>query len=502
MIAAGELLARAADASADGVAFVDNATRRSYADLASDAGRLSCALTECGVGRGDRVGVALEGSYHALTALHAILDAGAVYVPLRHAGPQEQLAAAMSDSDVAALIDGRRDSAAPILRYGARGASLLDETAAHLPFAELEHGEARLGARRNRDSDLAYIFYTSGSTGIPKGVVHDHRSLSEFARWATSAVVTASDDRVAAATALTFDISLLEILAPSAVAATVVGIPRQVVGFPGAFSAAIRDARPTVLQLVPALWRGLLGASELLTSLRVGVVTGERMAPGDWSALRAAAPGARLLNVYGSAEVNDCACFELPADRTDVGEVPIGRPIAGAKLEILDPAGDRCPPDAVGELTVATPMLMRGYWRRAGSPDQRVISVDGRPAYRTGDLARRATDGQIYLVARKDRSVKIGGEWVHLDEVETVALEHAAVVEALALVDDAEPRRAVRLIVAAKEALDPADLKRHCAARLASPARPRHVDVVDRLARNSHGKVEMAAPTNTPAAVA
>lgn len=468
------------------------ADARTYGELAADAGRLARVLRDYGVGAGDRVGVALESGYPALVSLYGILDAGAVYVPLGTTATEERLAAIAADAELAAAIDGRGEGGAeaPVLRVGAIGRGLLEEVAPRLPWRTLERHEGGLGVRSPAPEDPAYIIYTSGSTGPPKGVVHDHRSAAAFAAWASASFVAGPLERVAAATALTFDISLLELLAPVVVGAEIVPVPRRLAAFPGAFAGAVEAAAPTVLQLVPQLWRGLLGAPAALATLRVGIVTGESMPGPDWRALREAAPRARLFNVYGSTELNDCACFELPADWGDAAEVPIGRPIAGARAALRVDDGP-CPEGEVGELLMASPFTMRGYWKGRGDAG-RFTTLDGERFFRTGDLARQDPDGALRLVGRANRSAKVGGEWVHLGEVEAVAARHPEVTEALAVFDETDGRRGVLLVAATSATVQPADLRGFCAANLPTPARPRRVELVSALPRNQHGKVKIA----------
>jgi amino acid adenylation domain-containing protein len=487
------LPAQAADAAPAAVAFEDGTAARTYGELADDAARLATALRTSGVAAGDRIGVALDGGYEVLVALFGILAAGAVYVPLGANTVPERLAAIAEDAELAALVDGRGPAAsAPVVRHGARGSGLLDPGAARaMPWDDVAACDAGGAGPGPRETDLAYILYTSGSTGRPKGVAHDHASLAAFVAWAAAAVVTSASDRVAAATAVTFDISLLELVVPAAHGATTIGIPRGVAIFPGAFTKAIAAAAPTVLQLVPSLWRGVVEDPEALRTVRVAIVTGERMAPRDWRALRAALPEARILNVYGSTEVNDCACFELPESwPEDAGEVPIGTALPGVTLE-LDARGGGA--GDTGELLVASPMLMRGYWNLPEETSRRVVTLPGaRRAYRTGDLVRRAPDGTLRVEGRLDRSIKLGGEWVDLDEVEAVAARHPAVVEAVAVVSEAAERAAVRLVAVASGELDGTALQRWCGTRLPRPARPQVVELVEALPRNAHGKPDRA----------
>ncbi|MET0143547.1 MAG: AMP-binding protein [Ilumatobacteraceae bacterium] len=492
-----QLLAGCAEADPDRCAVVEDDRTFTYRELAERAHQLARSLRACGVRPGDRVGVGLEPGWHAVVSLFGIVEAGAVYVPLGTAPPDRRRVVA-ADADLRAIVEpdpGAAPGAPPAVRHGATGIALLDDAVSRwLSWDEVERQAPHMLPTTRRSDDIASIFYTSGSTGTPKGVAHDHSSWCSFVDWAAAAIVDDRDARVAATAALTFDISLLEIVVPIARRASIVVLPRRLAAFPAAFAAALERAAPTVLQLVPTMWRMVLHSPAALASVRVGVVTGERLAPKDWAVLRSVVPDTRLLNVYGSTEVNDCAAYELPATWDPSADVPIGTAVPTTCIALIGPDDAPVPDGHVGELVVAGPMVMRGYWNRDADTASRVVRLpDGASAFRTGDLARRAPDGELRLEGRRSRTVKVRGEWVNLGDVEAVALDHPAIVAAVALAAEAEgPGNIVRLLVTTNAPVDAAELVRHCGRRLPRPARPQLVDVVEELPMNANGKIDLA----------
>lgn len=495
MRSVSDLLERAADKAPDAVAFEGASEAWSYARLADDAQHLALTLSACGVEPGDRVGVALDGGYPALVSFWGVLAASAVYVPLGARTTPAALAATATHAEVAAIVDGRPAagggtlSGEPVVRYGSSSDALAACAGRTAPWTSGSGGRSRPRPRANPD-DLACIFYTSGTTDARKGACHEHRSLLSFARWADTAFTIGKDDVVAAASAPTFDISLLELLVPAVACAAIVDIQRDLLPFPPAFAEAVRRASPTVLQLVPRIWRDLLAAAPLPSTLRVGIVTGEPMAPAGWRALRTAAAGARLFNVYGTTEVNDCACFELPTDWCGAsGKVPIGKPPEHATIALIEPQSGEPTTDS-GEVVVAGPTVMREYWRAPDETKRRLVTLDdGERFFRTGDIAQRSSDGELYVIGRVDRSLKLGGEWVHLETVEAIVEDIPGITEASTEVLDRGSRSVVALTAATDLGITLEEIQRHCAHRLPRAAWPQELVIVPRLRRNRHGKI-------------
>jgi len=464
-----------------------------YGELEAWANRLAQALRAQGVGPETVAGICAEPSFAMVAGLLAILKAGGAYLALDPAHPPERLAALLADSGAQAVLAG--EQAAERLPSTVRRVLLEDwaQESGRVPDCPgLPASRPPAWPRAGADT-AAYVLYTSGSTGTPKGVVVSHRAVANRLRFQVAADLEPGA-RVLQRTRLGFDVSVLEVFAPLWVGATVV-LPEPGRQQDAAYLARlIAAAGVTNLALPPALFPALLAEEAFLSgrALRLVVTGGDRV-PGDLpqrygSAFAAAAAGAGaaplLISRYGPTEatisVAEWRC------RTDHGEpaalagpsVPIGRPIAGARLYLLDRGCREVPRGAPGELCIAGACLARGYLGRpeltaaAFSPDPfaRLAGDSGGRLYRTGDLARWRADGALEFLGRIDRQVKIRGIRLELGEVEAILGRHPEVRE-VAVVDRDEPatsgKRLVAYVVPAEEstALGPR-LRRYLGERL------------------------------------
>ncbi|HEV3073508.1 MAG TPA: non-ribosomal peptide synthase/polyketide synthase, partial [Thermoanaerobaculia bacterium] len=486
-----------------------------YGELAAWANRLARDLRAQGVGPESIVGICAEPSFAMVAGLLAILEAGGAYLALDPAHPPERLAALLADSGAQAVLAGERAGKQAAERLPSTVRRVLledpgqepgrDPDCPCLPLGEgcpgqgqrtlvprPKGGKGNLGhdqepwfgpasrprawPRAGADS-AAYVLYTSGSTGTPKGVVVSHRAVANRLRFQVAADL-APGARVLQRTRLGFDVSVLEVFAPLWVGATVV-LPEPGRQQDAAYLARLIAAGEiTNLALPPALFPALLAEEAFLRgrSLRLVVTGGDRV-PGDLPqrygsafAVAAGAAGAAplLVSRYGPTEaaisVAEWRC------RTDPGEgvapagpsVPIGRPIAGARLYLLDRGCREVPRGAPGELCIAGACLARGYLGRpeltaaAFSPDPfaRGAGEAGGRLYHTGDLARWRADGALEFLGRIDRQVKIRGIRLELGEVEAVLARHPEVRE-VAVVDRDEPATGGKRLVAYVVAADP-----------------------------------------------
>ena len=435
----GAAFAAIADARPDAIALIAGARRVTYGELAGMTARIACGLAARGLGRGDRVGLALPRSIEQVAAMLAVFRIGAVLVPLD---------AAWRDGIVVAhAIDQV-------------------EEVAGTPPAVVDDPDA-----------LALALYTSGSTGIPKAVLLDHRALTWRLHALALAMPYRADDLACHRTPATFIDAYAEILGP-----LLAGVPAIVLPHPLAIAdlaAAIESAGVTRLLLVPSLLALLLDARPALpASLRLVATSGEALT--DALAARFfAASRAQLANIYGSTEVAGDATIALLAP----GEpVTIGRPLEGVTLRIVD-----------DELQIAGPILARGYADQPALTAARF--VDG--WFRTGDRARRLADGRYALAGRVDDQVKIHGVRVELGEVEAALRALHGVREAGAAVHDG---RLVAGVVG-----DNIDL-----AALRLRVMPSAIAILPALPTTHHGKRDraalaaqvIAATARTPAAAA
>lgn len=487
-----------------------------YADLADQSDRLAQVLIEQGVRRGDRVGLYLDKGLRAAVAIYGILKAGAAYVPLDPSAPAARLGFILRDCGIRHLVT--EPSKQPMLvQLRDEGVSLdaclgLDRAdrlpGAAVPWDTVDEAPVGPPGVTPTEQDLAYILYTSGSTGVPKGVMHTHRSALSWATISARTFGFRPEDRISNHAPLHFDLSTLDYFATAAVGATTVVIPDLYTKLPASLSALMGSERLTVLYVVPLALTQLLlhGALEKrdLSALRWVLFGGEPLPPKTLRGLMEAWPHARFSNVYGPTEVNGVTYYVIPSsypEQATEDPVSIGRPFGNVDALVVDETDELVEAGEPGELIVRTPTMMRGYW---GRPDLNENAFHQRPAYnhyqdiyhRTGDLVREQADGTYQFLGRKDGQIKVRGYRVELAEVEAVLSTHDSVAAAAAfsVPDDLGVQRIEAAVVARPGiTLAPEDLRQHVEAYLPAYAIPEVIALLDHLPETSTGKIDRLA---------
>ena len=492
----------------------------SYAELDLLSNRLARTLQVRGVTRGDRVGILAPKSVAAVVCVYAALKAGACYVPLDPSAPDQRLRLIMADSGIGVVLaDASTASRARELAGAVAGCHhviVVDpgETAADPPSAVSGAGpetvpwEAVLAESPDPlpstgaiDADLAYLLYTSGSTGVPKGVMISHRASLTFVRWAAACVGLEQQDRVCSPAPLHFDLSVFDIFASCRAAACMVVLPAGTTMFPVRLAQWLQEQRVSVWYSVPSVLtmlatRGKLSAFDL-SRLRAVIFAGEVFPARHLSLLMQELPDARHLNWYGPTETNVCTWYEVPRRTALAAPVPIGR--ACANVEVFAVTGDGrrvSTPGDEGELFVRGSGLMTGYWSQpektrevlAPSPLQR---THHEPVYRTGDIVTLDEHGDYVFLGRLDGMVKTRGYRVELGEVETALYEHPAVSEAVVLpVPDELLGNRLRALICTEREISRDDLLEHCRRRLPGYMVPDLIEFCDVLPKTSTGKID------------
>jgi amino acid adenylation domain-containing protein len=469
-----------------------------YAELNERANRLARRLLALGVGPEVLVGLCAGRSPAMVVGLLAVLKAGGAYVPLDPAYPADRLAFMIDDARTPVLLtEPRHRDILPVTE-----ASIVDLDGDGQAFASEPGDNLPGGAGLD---NLAYVIYTSGSTGRPKGAMIHHRGLANYLAWAARAYAVHRGEGAPVHSSIAFDLTVTALLAPLA-AGRRVDLLDEGLGIEQ-LAAALRDPRGySLVKITPAHLRALgdqLGADRLAGHTRAFIIGGEQLTAEHVAAWREHAPETELVNEYGPTEtVVGCCIYRVPEDGPVAGPIPIGRPIAGARLYVLNRALEPVPAGIAGELYIGGVGVARGYLHRPRLTAERFVpdpfgNEPGARLYRTGDLARWRPDGNLEYLGRVDHQVKIRGYRVEPGEVEDALVQHPSVREAAVVAHEYGPddRRLVAYIIAPPDAEAPsaADLRQYLGGSLPEPMIPSAFVVLESLPLTPNGKVDRAA---------
>ena len=517
------LVAEAAERNPGAVAVVDRDRRLTYGELDERSARLAAVLVDLGVLPGSRVALYLDKSLESLVAIYATLRCGAAYVPLDPRSPTPRLGYILSDCGVTTLISSRTKAAAwPALV--AEGAPLrqvvvldgagetgddtgadpggalhvVDGAAASLTVHPL--WGTRPGAS---DLDLAYILYTSGSTGQPKGVMLTHRNALAFVDWATATISVTAADRLSSHAPLHFDLSVFDLYAAASAGATLCLVPTSASVFPVEMARFIAEQEITIWYSVPSVLTMLAERGGLQTGalplLRAAVFAGEVFPSKYLAKLMGLLPHVSFWNWYGPTETNVCTSYRVESPpAADAGDIPIGRPIDNVEGLVVGPDNLAVPVGEVGELLIRGSTVMRGYW---GDPDKTAARLVpdprpgalGDPVYRTGDLVSELPSGDYRFHGRADNQIKSRGYRIELGEIEAAINAHPGVVECAAVaIPDEQISNRIKVVAVAEGVTGP-ELASFCAGRVPRYMVPDEIELRAALPRTSTGKVDRVA---------
>ncbi|MEM1233959.1 MAG: amino acid adenylation domain-containing protein [Pseudomonadota bacterium] len=485
----------AAEQAPDAIAFTTGREEITNAALVKQAGQLAFVLHEAGVKPGDRVGIFLRKSLRSVVAVYGITRLGAAYVPLDPTAPPERLAAMIAHCGIRLLVTepAMARVLGPLQLALTRDVTLIGT--AGRPWSEIEVAPERSCAAALPD-DMAYLMFTSGSTGVPKAMVHTHRSGLAYAEAVTRLYGVQAGDRISLHAAFHFDMSTFALFGAPLSGATGVVLPDAITRLPAEAVRVLAETGIThwysvPFALVEMLDRGGL-ADHQFEALRWVIFAGEPFVPQHLRRLMAALPAARFSNHYGPAEVNVCTTYDVPSPEkvTDDG-LPIGRPWDIAEGVVLGDDDRPVSTGNVGELVIKSATRMQGYWndpkRSAAALFTRMRSDGSEDIfYRTGDLVRADDDGLLHYLGRKDRQIKLRGYRIELSEVERAFGAHAKVQEASAFTSG--DVLAIALTGAAEG--DIADIKASAARVLPTYAVPQHVFRFEEFPRTATGKID------------
>ncbi len=465
--------------NAEAVAIVQGARALTYAELNSRANACAHTLQVCGVGIGDRVAILLDRSIELVVAELAIVKCGAAYVPLDPTFPQERLAFLMADSGAKAVIADREVCFEGVTRLDVYADGSIENLGVSVDSAS-----------------LAYVMYTSGSTGQPKGVMVPHGAVQRLVLNNGYAELRAGD-RVALSSNPAFDATTFEVWAPLLNGCAIVVIERNALLDPRRFREALLDHGVTVLWMTVGLFNQYVQSGELedaFAALRYLIVGGDALdATVIARVLRGRAPQ-HLVNGYGPTESTTFAItHEIREVAPGARSIPIGRPIANTRVYLLDERMEPVPIGMAGEIYIGGAGVALGYLNRPELTRERFLAdpfaADGARMYKTGDLARRRADGVIEFLGRNDAQVKIRGFRVEPGEIEARLLECPGVREAVVVGRQEHGERHLIAYVVGDE-VDAHSLLSHLSERLPEFMLPFAFVVLEHLPLTANGKVD------------
>ena len=508
-----DLVAGSAERFPTRTAVVDGERSLTYAELDATANRLAHLLAAHGVRHGDRVGLYLEKSLEAVVGIYGILKAGGTYVPLDPAAPPARLGAIARDAGLRCLITGS-EKAGEWEALVAEGAPLevlvvlnaTNELAGPagvevLTSASLEEHAAQAPPDVARSSsDLAYILYTSGSTGDPKGVMLSHLNAMAFVDWAAEEFEATEDDRLSSHAPLHFDLSVLDLYVAAKAGAPVVLVPGQLALFPIELARWIRESEITIWYSVPSILtllvlRGRLDEVEF-PKLRTILFAGEVFPTKHLHRLMELLPGVRFANLFGPTETNVNTWYEVPRwEGEPPASIPIGKVVTDVEVFAVREDGTIAPDGEVGEMYVRGPTVMQGYWgdeeRTAKTLLRDWNGESPYPTYRTGDLACVDENGDWIFLGRRDSQIKSRGYRIELGDIEAALNQHPGVVEcAVVAIPDELVSNRIKAYVVTRAELETAELNRFCSERIPRYMAPELYEFRTELPRSSTGKID------------
>jgi mycobactin phenyloxazoline synthetase len=456
----------------------------SYAELREQALAVAAALRDFGVGAGDTVAVLGPKNAEQIPALLGILAAGGVYLPIGADQPLDRAARILETGAVSvALVCG--DQPISVSLHSLTVAEAINRGAGD-----------QSGPGPTTSADLAYVLFTSGSTGEPKGVEMTHDAAMNTVEFLTRHFGLGPTDRCLAVSTLECDMSVLDIFATLRAGGAIVVVDETQRRDPDSWARLIDAHQVTVLNFLPGWLEMLLevGAGRL-SSLRVVPTGGEWVQPDLARRLKAEAPAVRFAGLGGATETavhaTICEVHEPPAHWT---AVPYGKPFPNIACRVVNESGDDCPDWVAGELWIAGRGIARGYRGRPDLTADRFVAHDGRVWYRTGDVARYWPDGTLEFVGRADHRVKVSGYRVELGEVEAMLRRVPGVQAAVAATVPAGQFDVLCAAIRVDDARLTAERIREALGDLAPTHMiPRHLVLVDRIPFTDGGKVDRRA---------
>jgi amino acid adenylation domain-containing protein len=517
-----QLLSESAHRNPERIAVDGGESKLKYSELEGLSNQIARQLRADGICKGDRVGVLLPKSAHTVAALLGILKAGAVYVPVDPHSPSARAAYVLSNCSVRALVTNssqlRKLAPETTACSELQSVLLTDETNDYVKIASVpESGFVSFTSVRSTqpdsdpqiavtENDLAYILYTSGSTGQPKGVMISHLNSLTFVNWAFEEFHITVQDRVSSHAPFHFDLSIFDLFSTLKAGGTICLVPNDVAAFPVRLAEWISRQAINVWYSVPSALIQLVEHGQLthcnFEQLRWILFAGEVFPCKYLRRLVQLIPAAAYCNLYGPTETNVCTYYHVQPEDIAPGRtqpVPIGKACANTEVFALDDHGSVVAPEQEGELYVRSSTVMKGYW---GRPDATAGIIIPNPLnrafqdviYRTGDIVKLMPSGDYRYVGRRDKMVKSRGYRIELGEIETALYAHCGVKEAavVAIADERIGARLMAYVVPVTSGLSQQELMKFCSERVPRYMVPERIELCSQLPKTSTGKIDKA----------
>ncbi|WP_405681331.1 AMP-binding protein [Streptomyces sp. NBC_00048] len=474
-----------------------------YRQLERRAHDYAVTLDSLGLDIGDRVILESDNSAAAVAVLLACSMLGLTFIPVSPEVPTPRLLAIAATAEPALhlqTVDGKREEVPQSIgtaRFGPDGI-----TVERAPAPRTRHRREAVG------TDAAYMIFTSGTTGRPKGVVMSHRGVLSFYRGMLQHSIVTAEDRLATTSPLQFDFALLDIGLALGSGAQLIPVPRELMHWPRRLLRFLTETGATQVDGVPSIWRPVLrheakGLAALAGQLRGVLFSGEAFPLPELRQLQSLLPRTRVVNCFGPTEAMAFSLTDVPNPLPEgADKLSIGFAYPGAEMLLIDEDGRPVEePGAVGEIHLRGPSLFTGYWddpeatRAVLVPDP-LNPRSGQLVYKSNDLAYRGESGELYFVGRSDLQVKIRGNRVELGEIERRLLEFPGVEAAAAVVrprQGDDPELYAYVVPARGFTADPLVISAFCKQTLPEYMVPRKVGLIPGLPLTPNGKTDRRA---------
>ncbi|WP_337913308.1 amino acid adenylation domain-containing protein [Paenibacillus arenosi] len=465
------------------VAVMDNEIEISYFTLNEMVNRLAHRLRHLGVEREQKVAIVAERTVQMVIGILAILKAGGVYVPIDPDYPPKRIEYILQDSGAQLVLTNGH-----FIEGLSMGNKVVKITSSDLDVEPSSNPEPV-----NEATDLIYLMYTSGSTGMPKGVMVTHRNVVRLVK-NTNYAAFGADDCILQTGSLVFDASTFEIWGALLNGLRLVLVDKAVILDPVQLEAAIRRHQVTIMFLTTALFIQLADRNpSLFLPIKQLFIGGELMSPRHMLRVALESAPIALANIYGPTE-NTTFSTWYEFDSSAEGVIPIGKPIANSTAYVVNKYGQLQPIGAVGELWVGGEGVARGYANRADLTVEKFIDspfVSGERLYKTGDLVRWLPSGNLEFVGRSDHQVKIRGYRMELGEIEAWIQRHESVVETLVIdFEETSGQKALCAYIVTQNEMSANEMRSYLANHLPDYMLPSYYMFLERMPLTINGKID------------